>query len=351
MKLDKKQLEIAHSNHKKIVVASLSGSGKTAVLTERVRWLLEKGEDPQGIVAITFTNAAAEEMIERIGPRAKRAFIGTIHSYANQLLVTNGISTQYLIDREKFDKFFNLIQKNLHVVKPITHLLVDEFQDIDDLQYNFLFNNINAENIFVIGDDSQNIYSFRGANVKHFYDFTKNPNFKYYTMDNNYRTGVDIVRFGMKFLKPIPKRLIRNYVCKNPVSGTVLELPVPDLEIISKEILDSGHFKDWFILVRYNKDILPIINFLQEKNIPVETFKKGDLSTKDLQKKMESDTVKILTVHTAKGLENSNVVVIGVVPYNHDERRLAYVAATRAKTKLIWCYNKKRKPKPVIYDW
>jgi DNA topoisomerase-1 len=68
-----------------------------------VQHLLEQGVDPKKIVMITFTNAAAEEMAERLG-RPKGLFIGTIHSYANYLLLSNGNETQDLLEEEQFDK-------------------------------------------------------------------------------------------------------------------------------------------------------------------------------------------------------------------------------------------------------
>ena len=62
-------------------------------------------------------------------------------------------------------------------------------------------------------------------------------------------------------------------------------------------------------------------------------------------KKMLDNTVKVLTVHSAKGLEADNVVVVGVSGWSKrgEERRIAYVAATRARKQLIWTkeFNKK----------
>lgn len=349
--LDPTQELIAHSSAPKIAVASLSGSGKTKVLTERVRWLLNQGVDPLSLVAITFTNAAAEEMRERVGEKARGAFIGTIHSYANRLLLSAGIDTSHLRDKEEFDKLFHLIEENPQVIKPVRYLLVDEFQDIDELQYNFLIRMIDAPNVFVIGDDLQNIYSFRGSNPLYFYTLIGDTSYTYYTMENNYRSGVDIISFGMKFVKSIRHRLLKNFVAKAPYQGKVIELPSRDISVIAKEIKKTKPYKDWFILVRYNKDIPKIMSALSSYGIPAQTFRKQDLTTGELREAMEADTVKVITAHVAKGLENENVVVTGIVPYNDEERRLAYVAATRARKKLIWCYGKSFRTKPKIYNW
>ena len=60
------QREIIEAKEKNICVLSSAASGKTTVLTERVKYLLENGVAPESIVVFTFTNAAAEEMKKRI---------------------------------------------------------------------------------------------------------------------------------------------------------------------------------------------------------------------------------------------------------------------------------------------
>ena len=79
--------------------------------------------------------------------------------------------------------------------------------------------------------------------------------------------------------------------------------------------------------------------------------KEVKLLPKSSKKKMTSDTVKVLTVHSAKGLEADNVIVIGVSKWsqNPEERRVAYVAATRARNKLIWMRSAQKKQK--IQSW
>ena len=112
MELSKLQQKIVETNEDKVVVISAAASGKTAVITNRIIYLLEHGADPSKIVMITFTNMAAEEMRKRIGEKSNGVFIGTIHSYANYLLLSYGIDTSKLIETEKFEKFFPLIKKN-----------------------------------------------------------------------------------------------------------------------------------------------------------------------------------------------------------------------------------------------
>ena len=85
MKLDKDQIKIVNSTAKNICVVAGAGSGKTTVLTERIRHLIkDEGVIPEDIVAITFTVAAADEMRERLSDveGIDDTFIGTIHSLA-----------------------------------------------------------------------------------------------------------------------------------------------------------------------------------------------------------------------------------------------------------------------------
>ena len=70
---------------------------------------------------------------------------------------------------------------------------------------------------------------------------------------------------------------------------------------------------------------------------------------------MNKNTVKVLTIHTSKGLENKNVIVVGATTFlksysNIEEIRVAYVAATRAKDKLIWMSGQKKK-KVQVSNW
>ncbi len=92
------------------------------------------------------------------------------------------------------------------------------------------------------------------------------------------------------------------------------------------------NYKDWFLLVRTNKDIVKMENELIKYNIPYITFKKGDMSLDELQKAMNEDKIKLLTIHASKGLESPNVLMWGNFPVNekpylrnNDEIKVRYV--------------------------
>ena len=90
--LDEQQDKAVNTFASNVIVIAGAGSGKTRVLTERVKFLLKSGFNPSGIVAITFTNMAAEEMKIRLKdvPGIDSVFIGTIHSFANKLACKSG---------------------------------------------------------------------------------------------------------------------------------------------------------------------------------------------------------------------------------------------------------------------
>ncbi len=103
IKLSKKQEEIVFSEEEAICVMASAGSGKTRILTERIRYLLTKTR--RKILALTFTNKAAEEMKNRLSEIPdinNRTFIGTIHSFCQTVLENHG----NLIGLEKMPHIF-----------------------------------------------------------------------------------------------------------------------------------------------------------------------------------------------------------------------------------------------------
>lgn len=108
--LDENQLEIVNSNEPRIIVEAGAGSGKTRTLIERIKRLLNDGVEPQNMVAITFTNMAAEEMKERLidVPGIGDCFIGTIHSFANKIF-KNSDEKYQLYTEEIENQFMNVL--------------------------------------------------------------------------------------------------------------------------------------------------------------------------------------------------------------------------------------------------
>lgn len=438
MRLDNAQQRIVNSTAKNIVVVAGAGSGKTAVLTQRIRQLIEDRDvKPSEITAITFTNMAADELKERLSDidRVEDMFVGTIHSFANRILKNDGKYYKLLTDEmyailikeligaycthltvDRFEEYENMVKEYNNGSRKITreailcyfedneqfeynmlirkyvppeertypesvytlckkrgiitfdeliikaktsvehsekikYLFVDEYQDVGNLEDSFI-RSLEAENNFIVGDDWQSIYGFKGANVKIFKEYVKSPDWKCYHLDNNYRNSGDIVSFAENVINDVSDKLPKQVVVKNRGKGTVQVSEMKNLEEFIKKIKERKNYGEWFFLTRTRKDLNFILELCNKIGLPAITFSKGDLSLEEMRLIMKQDKVKVLTVHAAKGLETENVLLYGNFPaklkplnadrYNekkiqqrYEERRIMYVGATRAKTNLI----------------
>lgn len=274
-----------------ILVIAGAGSGKTRVLTARICNLVKSGVDPYNILAITFTNKAANEMKERI-ERALGSAIGvwasTFHSMCAKILRVDGDKLGYdsnftiytemeservvkrvcdtvdgadpkkkgdylrhisaaktaslspeeyheeikgfvrdaatvtavyaayerelkksnsmdfddllLKTEELFRKFPDVLSK---YSRRFRYINVDEFQDTNRIQYN-LVRMLASEwgNLFVVGDEDQSIYSWRGAEIRNILDFPKDyPQAKVYKLEQNYRSTSEILNAANNVIK------------------------------------------------------------------------------------------------------------------------------------------------------
>ena len=334
MELSKQQEAIVTTTANKVVVIASAASGKTAVLTERVRYLLEHGADPKKIVLITFTNAAAEELSERLG-HPKGLFIGTIHSYANYLLLAHGRDTADLLEAEQFDRLFDRIKKHPSCIKEVEHLLLDESQDSNENHFEFLLDMVKPKNYMIVGDHKQSIYRWNGAYPDYLINLSKDYDVTTYDLTENYRNGYKILDFARGIISPAGYDYRDYSVPMRGVSGKVMDLEYSPVAI-ARTLKDKNDYGKWFILTRTNDQIDEISRYLKIEGVPFDTFKRSALDNKELGQKMKENTVKVLTIHTAKGLEADNVIVIGAKFFNVEERCVSYVAATRARNLLVW---------------
>lgn len=340
MELSDLQTKILNAPSNKSIVLSAAASGKTRLMTEKVRQLLRAGVNPREIAVITFTNMAAAELRKRLGDDYKDGlFVGTIHSLANWMLVTHGIKTDKIIKNEEFDELFSLIKENPQCIRHMEWILLDEAQDSSENQFEFLFEILNPDYFFICGDVRQSIYRWRGGRPDLLQSMCRDSEVAVFDMNENYRNGYNILKFAKGLIRPVG--LEDTSISKRDVNGTVTEMAYDTQAILSK-IKEDGHYKDWAILTRTNSEIDTFALLCKKYGVPYETFKQGDLSKEELNEKMEHDTVKLLTVHSAKGLEWSNVVVVGMRYSSIEERCICYVAATRARDNLIWVSGRRK---------
>ncbi|MES2048615.1 MAG: UvrD-helicase domain-containing protein [Pseudomonadota bacterium] len=276
-----------------------AGSGKTRVLTTRIAWLIQTGQiSPQGLLAVTFTNKSAKEMLTRLSAmlpiNTRGMWVGTFHGLCNRLLrahhrdaglpqtfqiLDSGDQLSFIkrllkannIDDEKFpprtlmyfinsakdqglraaavdayDDFnrkmvglydlydaqcqregvvdfaelllrtYELLSRNQplreHYQARFKHILVDEFQDTNDLQYKWLKMMAGTQAaVFAVGDDDQSIYAFRGANVGNMSAFEREFQVKnLIKLEQNYRSHGHILDTANALIEHNSKRLGKN---------------------------------------------------------------------------------------------------------------------------------------------
>lgn len=358
MELTNTQKTIVETNKSKVLVMSSAASGKSRVIVERIKYLLEQGVDPYKIVAITFTNNAASVMYERLG-NPEGLFVGTVHSYANYLLRAGAMDTQKILDEARFDDLFEEIKKNPQCIQEVDYLLLDEANDSTRAQFEF-FELIHPKNFMYCGDIKQSIYLWNGSDPDYLIDLAQNPEVTVYSMHENFRNLPDILRFAKKFLY----RLGPNYeddsiAMREPIDGYnyhVLEANYTPSEAVESLLRNNdrlkGDWRDWFVLCRTNADVELFKTLFEQRGIPVDTFKQADLTNSQIEAKMNENTIKVLTVHSAKGLAAPYVLSYNIRAYNDEEARLCYVAATRARDCLLWAkMPPKKKKRNKVVSW
>lgn len=289
------------------LVLAGAGSGKTRVLTTRIAWLLQTQQaSPGGILAVTFTNKAAKEMLHRLAdmlPIAVRGmWIGTFHGLCNRLLrihhqaaglpqsfqildtqdqlsAIKRLCKQFGVDVERFPpkqvqyfiagckeegkrprdvggidpdtlkklelyqlyeeqcqregvvdfgelmlRSYELLRDNdplrAHYQRRFAHILVDEFQDTNRLQYLWLKQLAGDEvagklqtqaSVIAVGDDDQSIYAFRGARVGNMQDFLAEFNVeRQIKLEQNYRSYSNILDTANQLISHNSRRLGKN---------------------------------------------------------------------------------------------------------------------------------------------
>lgn len=293
---------IAHKSGPCMVLAG-PGSGKTTVITKRIEYLIKKHHvNPEEILVITFTKAAANEMRERFcalcnGERYGVTF-GTFHGiYYGILKWAYGLTAQNILTEEEkyqilkyaieqcegeFDDEKDLIRyiaeeigvvknsripiceyQSIHCENELFHnayniyekqrkrqskidfddmlvmtyelfrertdilegwqkkyryILIDEFQDINRVQYDVIRMLAAPENnLFIVGDDDQSIYRFRGAMPEIMLNFPKDyPGAKEIVLDVNYRSSKAIVHVAQRVINYNQKRYRKQMITSNP---------------------------------------------------------------------------------------------------------------------------------------
>ena len=270
-----------------LLVLAGAGTGKTRVITYKIAHLIENCKVPASkIMAVTFTNKAAKEMLDRlknlIGEKAQPLWAGTFHAISLRILkieghlvglkpsftivdeedrlsIINKILKELNIDKKQYPakEYAHLISKYKNTIEYVydneplvwiykflevynkyrtycatnnyidfddmlaftlklfikeasilqyyknlfQYILVDEYQDTNILQFQFIKYLSNGRNICVVGDDDQSIYSWRGADIKNILEFDKHfPDTTVIKLTTNYRSCQKILDLANKLI-------------------------------------------------------------------------------------------------------------------------------------------------------
>lgn len=295
-KLNDKQQEAVLCTEGPVLIVAGAGSGKTLVLTTRIKYLIQKkGVQPERILAVTFTNKAAKEMEKRVG--YVLPWLGTFHSICGRILrrhinLLGSYNTNYVVFdqddqislmkevlaelniskkelspagaldqvsrlknqmitvdeysqnmshkyQERLAAIYKLYQEKLlennavdfddmlllvvklfqakpevlaEFQKKFLYILVDEYQDTNKAQYLLIQLLARAhQNICVVGDSDQNIYSWRGADITNILSFENDyKDVKTILLEQNYRSTKNILSVANEVIKANLQRKPKN---------------------------------------------------------------------------------------------------------------------------------------------
>ncbi len=287
-----------------MLVAAGPGSGKTRVLTERVKFLLNKTE-PEKILVITFTRKAAGQMRERFraltdDETADRVFFGTFHSFFYHCLKkwhdagwSKQASASFLCQGDE-EAFYTFLQEtmareveNHRLYLEYDYFLIDEFQDIDPLQYEIVKKMTIPEegpekaNLFVVGDEDQSIYGFRGSDPSFLIHFKEDfPNAETVFLTGNFRCGKKITEASDHLIHHNHDRLDKTIIATGNIQRSAIKVHFSQDEkmearwIAKKILLMHGKeisYDSMAVLMRNGHEIERITKELKEAGIPYRT--------------------------------------------------------------------------------
>jgi len=449
----------------KILCIAGAGSGKTTVLTKRIEFLVNYcSQDPNKVLAITFTRKARQEMLTRL---SKAYNLGEVHvetfnsfcekmlrrhnnliyerpvrviNYRDRILVIKkaleslkmsmdraidlyfswaqkrGKTEEqlaniflndifFLRDYFKFkhlpikESLFNitlehegsfkmvlavcnyvesymkkygyrdfadqlldtlsLFKKHDNTIPKFDHILIDEYQDVNSTQIK-LVDTLCPTNLFCVGDPRQSIYGWRGSDIRYILKFEeKYPESEIITLTKNYRSTEHIVKLINNSIKSLGLPDIESEVNgEKDIQLLKFDSENQEFEFVIQKILAATiPINEIFVLARTNRQVTDLSQLMKLRKIK-HIVKSDELRKTAIAGK---DEVTLATIHAIKGMEAEMVFVLGCTTFHfpckgsehpvidmvkveeydkeEEERKLFYVAMSRAKSTLYLSYS------------
>ncbi len=254
-----------------------------------------------------------------------------------------------------------LFEHNKELIPEFQHILIDEYQDVNSTQIK-LIDLLDPENILAVGDPRQSIYGWRGSDIKYILNFQdKYPDCEIITLKKNYRSSKHIVDLINKSIKNMSLTDLETSIAgKKDIRLLKFDSEDAEFEFVLKTITSSKIPRnEIFVLARTNRQLNELSILMKSRRIN-HLVRSDEMKRSDVAK--END-VTLATIHSIKGLEAKLVFVIGCSSNNfpckgsehpviemvkvdeydkeEEERRLFYVAMSRAKESLYISYSGK----------
>lgn len=353
-----------------------AGCAKTTTLLGRILCLLRSGVPPQRIMLVTFSKDATEDMVARltqwVGTEVP-IITGTFDSLARRYVKENDVvafdACQDVGDYKlAFLKFLQTSHSpnRTSVLSSIDYMLVDEYQDINSTYHDIIQTFArHGTRVTAVGDDAQNIYTWNGSDIQYILEFgttfhscdtnEADVHVETYYLTHNFRSTPEIIRLAnasiSRNIRQLPKTIEATQLSVNvPVAVYVHHSWAQEAQVILpmvSEALNEG--KTVAVLCRNCTNNGPLFFYESQcvaNNIPCTLLERY----RDHRNHRSKSAVTLCTIHKSKGLEWDVVFVVGCTDGHFpnanyadtnantldEERRLFYVATTRAKSRLVF---------------
>lgn len=190
--------------------------------------------------------------------------------YRYRLMLENALDINSLLcDVVKAFKEHEDLREKYHNM--FKYVFIDEYQDTDDKQMSFI-RNINPENLFLVGDDYQSIYGFRGTKVEYILNLSKDPTYKQYELKQNYRSTKEIIAAAEKLIAHNDTKTEKTLIThKKGVPVRLEEFLTEDeeFEFVMKTITESGRpYSDFTVISRVNHIVERLQDRMEKVGIP-----------------------------------------------------------------------------------